>query len=106
MLIDSYETPGAESLLLLGRERHSDGSHGRRLLTTEAGTAALFIAVAGALAVFANASRTLSLPALAVTVVAYLVAGRVQYPVAVCDRACLSCVGLLIAASAVDRAGF
>ena len=81
MLIDSYETPGAENLLLLGRERHSDSAHARRLLLTEAGTAALFIVAAGALAVFAHASTAWSLPALAVTVITYLIAGRVQYPV-------------------------
>ena len=81
MLIDSYETPGAENLLLLGRERHSDGGRARRLLITEAGVAALFIAAAGSLAVFASSTRTLSVSALAVTVVAYLIAGRVQYPV-------------------------
>ena len=81
LLIDSYETPGAESLLRLGRERHSELTPARRLLITEASAAALFIAVAGALAVFASASRPLSLAALAVTVIAYLVAGRVQYPV-------------------------
>ncbi len=81
MLIDSYQTPGAESLLRLGRARHSDVSKARRLLWTEAGTAALFIVAAGALAVFAHTSRALSLSALAVTVVTYLIAGRVQYPV-------------------------
>ncbi len=81
MLIDSYETPGAENLLLLGRERHSDGGRARRLLITEAGVAALFIAAAGSLAVFASSTRPLSVSALAVTVVAYLIAGRVQYPV-------------------------
>ena len=81
MLIDSYETPGAENLLLLGRERHSDAGRARRLLITEAGVAALFIAAAGSFAVFASATRTLSVSALAVTVVAYLIAGRVQYPV-------------------------
>ena len=81
MLIDSYQTPGAENLLLLGRERHSDAGRARRLLITEAGVAALFIAAAGSFAVFASATRTLSVSALAVTVVAYLIAGRVQYPV-------------------------
>ncbi|MFZ0972976.1 MAG: hypothetical protein WAN22_12180, partial [Solirubrobacteraceae bacterium] len=81
MLIDSYETPGAENLLLLGRERHSDGAPARRLLITEAGAGALFIAAAGSFAVFASTTRTLSGSVLAVTVVAYLIAGRVQYPV-------------------------
>jgi len=81
MLIDSYETPGAENLLLLGRERHAEHGRDRRLLLTEAVAAGLFIVAAGALAAFASASRSLSLPALLVTVIAYLVAGRVQYPV-------------------------
>ncbi len=81
MLIDSYQTPGAESLLRLGRARHSDVNQTRRLLWTEAGTAALFIVSAGALATFAHSSRTLSLSALAATVVTYMIAGRVQYPV-------------------------
>ena len=81
MLIDSYQTPGAESLLRLGRVRHSDVSQARRLLLTEAGAAALFIVSAGTLAVFAHASRAWSAPALAVTVLTYLIAGRVQYPV-------------------------
>ena len=81
LLIDSYQTPGAESLLRLGRARHSDVSQARRLLWTESGTAALFIVSTGALAVLAHSSRTLSLSALAVTVVTYLIAGRVQYPV-------------------------
>jgi signal transduction histidine kinase len=81
LLIDSYETPGAESLLRLGRARHFDVGHGRRLLFTEAGTAALFIVAAGALAAFAHSSRGWSLPAVAVTVITYLIAGRVQYPV-------------------------
>src|ERR1700740_2587101 len=81
MLIDSYETPDAESLLLLGRERHSEHHHDRRLLRTEAVAAALFMVAAGTLAAFASASRSLVVPALAVTVIAYLIAGRVQYPV-------------------------
>ena len=81
LLIDSYETPGAESLLRLGRERHSELAPARRLLITEAGAAAAFVLGAGLLAVVATSSRALSLPALAVTVVAYLIAGRVQYPV-------------------------
>ena len=75
MLIDSYETPGAENLLLLGRERHSDGAPARRLLITEAGAAALFVAAAGSFAVFASTTRTLSASVLAVTVVAYLSPG-------------------------------
>jgi len=81
LLIDSYETPGAESLLRLGRERHADQTPARRLLSTEAGAAAIFVLGAGLLAAFATASRGLSVSALVVTVVVYLVAGRVRYPV-------------------------
>jgi len=81
MLIDSYETPAAEKLLLLGRGRHSEGSAARRLLITEAVAAALFIAAAAALASLASSPRSFSLWPFAVTVVTYVVARRVQYPV-------------------------
>ena len=81
MPIDSYETPEAEGLLLLGRERHVESGQARRLLITEAATAAVFVAAAGSLAALASSSRPFSLPALAVTVIAYLVAEHVRYPV-------------------------
>jgi hypothetical protein len=80
-LIDSYESASAESLLRLGRERHSDTARARRLLITEAVTAAIFVIGAGALAVFGHSVRSLSPWALAVTAVSYLIASRVQYPV-------------------------
>ena len=81
LLIDTYETPGAESLLRLGRERHSVATPARRLLVTEAGTAAIFLVAAGLLALLSPAPRALSVSALALTVVTYLIAARVQYPV-------------------------
>jgi signal transduction histidine kinase/CheY-like chemotaxis protein len=82
MLIDSYETPGAESLLLLGRERHAEeGKPAHRLLMTEAIAAGLFIAAAVALASLAGSARSFSLWAFAACVLTYLIAGRVQYPV-------------------------
>jgi len=81
MLIDSYDTPAAQSLLALGRQRHSDRSHAHRLLITEAAAAAIFIAVAGLLATLGRATRPFSLPVLAATVVAYLIAARVRYTV-------------------------
>jgi signal transduction histidine kinase/CheY-like chemotaxis protein len=81
MLIDSYETPGAESLLLVGRERHSGGGVARRLLITEATAAVIFVVAAGALAVLASSPRSFSVWALAVSVVTYVIARRVQYPV-------------------------
>ena len=81
MLIDSYDTPAAQSLLALGRQRHSDRSHAHRLLFTEAAAAAIFIAMAGSLATLGRATRPFSLPALAATVVAYLIAARMRYTV-------------------------
>jgi serine phosphatase RsbU (regulator of sigma subunit) len=79
--IDSYETPGAERLLLLGRARHSESGKARRLLITEAGAAAIFVAAGAGLAAYASSVRTLSVSALAVSAVSYLIARRVQYPV-------------------------
>ena len=81
LLIDTYETPGAESLLRLGRERHSVATPARRLLVTEAGAAVIFVVAAGLLAVLSPAPRALSVSALALAVVTYLIAARVQYPV-------------------------
>jgi HD-GYP domain-containing protein (c-di-GMP phosphodiesterase class II) len=81
MLFDSYETRADEGLLQLGRQRYVDRDQPRRLLITEASAAALFIAVAVALMVFGSSARSLSVAALAVTVVAYIVAGQVRYPV-------------------------
>jgi hypothetical protein len=81
MLIDSYEAPGAEQLLLVGQQRHADRARARRLLITEAIAAAAFLVGAGLLAGLSHAARPFSWSALVVTVVAYLVAGRVRYPV-------------------------
>ncbi len=81
MLIDTYETPGAERLLRLGRERHSVATPARRLLVTEAGAAVVFVIGAGLLAGLSAPPRALSVSALVVTLVAYLIAARVQYPV-------------------------
>jgi hypothetical protein len=79
--IDSYETPGAERLLRLARARHSEAGKARRLLITEAGAAAIFVAAGSVLAADASSLRPLSGSALAVCAVAYLIARRVQYPV-------------------------
>jgi HD-GYP domain-containing protein (c-di-GMP phosphodiesterase class II) len=77
--LDSYEVPSSESLLLLGRERHIDGA--RALLVTEAVAAAIFVAAAGVLAVLGSSPRPFEASALAATVVAYLAAARVRFPV-------------------------
>jgi len=81
MDIDSYETPTAESLLVLGRKRHADRAAARRLLRTEAAGAVVFLAAAVPLALLAPWRRPLSPVALAATMVAYLVAARVTFPV-------------------------
>jgi HD-GYP domain-containing protein (c-di-GMP phosphodiesterase class II) len=81
MQFDSYSTPGAETLLQLGLRRHLDDRDGRRLLVTEAVGAAAFLVLAGALAALGSSSRSLSASALVVTVLAYLTAAQVRYPV-------------------------
>jgi signal transduction histidine kinase/CheY-like chemotaxis protein len=81
MLIDSYESPAAQSLLRLGRERHDDGGRAQRLLRTEAAGAVVFVVAAVLLAALATSARHFSVPALAVMMVTYVIARRVQYPV-------------------------
>jgi len=81
MDIDSYETPQSESLLIAGRDRHGEQEPARRLLLTEALGAVAFLAVAVPLAALAPWTRPLSSGALVATVVAYLVAARVRFPV-------------------------
>ena len=81
MDIDSYETPKTESLLIAGRARHTERARPRRLLITEALGATVFLAAAIGLATLATWTRPLSIAALAVTVVAYLAAARVTFPV-------------------------
>ena len=81
MLFDSYETRADESLLQQGRQRYLDSGDPRRLLIAEAAAAAAFLAAVAALVVFGSSTRSFSIPALAVSVVAYLAAQHVRYPV-------------------------
>ena len=81
LLIDSYEGQSAEDLLRLGQERHADDGRAARLLVTEAAIAAVVLAGAGLLAALASSPRSFSATALAVSVVTYLIAARVRYPV-------------------------
>ncbi len=81
MLIDTYDTASAERLLLVGRTRHSERGRARRLLVTEAAAAAVFIGSAGLLAALSLSPGSLSLLALALVVVVYLVSAGVRYPV-------------------------
>ena len=81
MQLDTYGTPGTETLLQLGRERHVRRGKDPRLLVTEATAAAAFLLTAVALAVFGSSARSFSILPLAVTVPAYLAAGRVRFQV-------------------------
>ena len=81
MALDSYATPGAEGLLLAARRRFDAATAQRRALITECTAAIAFIAIAVTLALSAHAEHSLSVVALAVTVVAYLAAGRVRFAV-------------------------
>ena len=81
MAVDSYDTSSAEQLLRLGRTRHSDQDHQRRLVIIEAVAAFGFIVAAGLLAALGSSPRSLSLSALVITIAAYVVAQRVRYGV-------------------------
>jgi signal transduction histidine kinase/CheY-like chemotaxis protein len=82
MLIDSYESPAAQSLLRLGRERHAEPRRQpRRLLVTETVGAAIFVVAAGLLAALGSSARHFSAATLAGMVVMYVIARRVQFPV-------------------------
>jgi hypothetical protein len=81
LMFDSYETPGTETLLQLGRQRHDLHNKDPRLLVTEALAAAGFLLAAAALAVFGHSVRSFSIASLAVTAFAYLAAGRVRFQV-------------------------
>ena len=78
---DSYGTPSSEILLELGRQRHDRGSSDRRLLITEAVAATAFLVAAAAVAVFGSSARSFSILAVLATVVAYLAAEQVRFPV-------------------------
>ncbi|MBV9942367.1 MAG: HD-GYP domain-containing protein [Solirubrobacterales bacterium] len=79
--VDSYETPGTETLLKLGRQRHVLHGRDARLFLTEASAAAAFLLAAVALAAFGSSARPFSVWPLVVTVLAYLAADRVRFQV-------------------------
>ena len=78
---DSYGTPGSETLLTLGRQRHVLQPTEARLFVTEACAAATFLLGAVALAVLGTSVRSFSIWPLAATVFAYLVADKVRFQV-------------------------
>ena len=81
MSYDSYTDPQSESLLRAGQERFRSARPARRTLITEAAAAALFLAVAGSLAVWAPSGRSLSGLTLLAVAVVFLAARRVEFPV-------------------------
>jgi HD-GYP domain-containing protein (c-di-GMP phosphodiesterase class II) len=81
MSLDSYATPGAESLLLAARQRFDEPTAQGRALITEWAAAIAFIAVATGLALVAHSHRSFSAGPLAAVGVAYLAAGRVRFAV-------------------------
>jgi HD-GYP domain-containing protein (c-di-GMP phosphodiesterase class II) len=81
MSLDSYATPGAESLLLAARQRFDEPTAKRRALITESAAAIAFLAIATGVALVAHSDRSFSAGPLAAVVVAYLAAGRVRFAV-------------------------
>ncbi len=81
MSVDSYATPGAESLLLAARQRFAGPAAERRALITESASAIAFVAIAAVVGLLTHSERSFSAGAVAATTVAYLVAGRVRFAV-------------------------
>jgi HD-GYP domain-containing protein (c-di-GMP phosphodiesterase class II) len=81
MRFDSYETPDAQSLLQKARARWVGRRQQRRVLLTEAVGAVAFLAAAVAIDLLAPWSRSLRLTSVVVSIVAYLIAAQVTFPV-------------------------
>jgi HD-GYP domain-containing protein (c-di-GMP phosphodiesterase class II) len=81
MDLDSYETPEGETLLLSAKQRHAGRRSARRVLLTEVVSAGVFLVGAVLVAVLSDQAVALGATALVLTVVAYLVAARVRFPV-------------------------
>jgi HD-GYP domain-containing protein (c-di-GMP phosphodiesterase class II) len=80
--VDSYDSPGAEALLLAGEQRVSRPLRQRRELITQAVGAAGFLAAATALAVLAPWHRTLRATDVLILLVVWVIVERVKFPVA------------------------
>jgi len=76
---DSYGSPDAQTLLASARLRRSDRGH--RLLITESVGAVAFVACAVPLSALEPSPRSLAAVSLTVTIVVYMVAQRVRFPV-------------------------
>jgi HD-GYP domain-containing protein (c-di-GMP phosphodiesterase class II) len=81
MDLDSYLTPAAERLLRSARERRDVDAEARSSLNSEAVAAALVLVGAVALAALSPRTSPLTVPALGVSVVAYLIARHIRFPV-------------------------
>jgi putative nucleotidyltransferase with HDIG domain len=81
MNFDTYTSPEAEELLLAAANRFDKQFAGRRTRITEAAFAGAFLAAAVVIAVLASHSRSLSVASLAITIVAFLAAASVKFPV-------------------------
>jgi HD-GYP domain-containing protein (c-di-GMP phosphodiesterase class II) len=81
MPLDSYATPGAESLLLGARQRFDEPTVRSRALITEWAAAIAFLSIAAGLALLTHSDRSFSAGSLVAAVVAYLAAGRVRFAV-------------------------
>lgn len=79
--IDSYETPEGQRLLKSGQERYTGGRRPQRVLLTEAAGAAVVLGAGGLLAALSARTHSLSVSALALTAVGYLVAARIRFSV-------------------------
>jgi hypothetical protein len=81
MRFDSYNDPKSEGLLRAAQSRHDDAANRSRLLKIEAGGALIFLAAALSFAVLAPFEKPLSLTALVVCVLTFLVAKQAEFPV-------------------------
>jgi len=82
VLLDSYDSPDAEALLLAGEARVNRHARRRRELATQAIAATAFMVAAVLLAEIAPWARALSVSTLALVVVVWIVVERVKFPVA------------------------
>jgi hypothetical protein len=81
MDLDSYATPTAERLLRTARARRGADAESASSLVSESGAAALVLIGAVALATQSSWTRSLTGPALGVSVLAYLIARHIRFPV-------------------------
>jgi hypothetical protein len=82
MQLDSYDSPDAEALLLVGPERLGRGLRRRRELITNWAGAASFLVAATLLAAIAPWHRPLSISSLVLVLGVWVLVERVKFPVA------------------------